>query len=801
MDELFPNAEIESRPPPVVESEHSETDEGLDRKAKGAARKGEPEKFRPTLLPAADGRDSTSEGAARILIDDSSDLELWYGLPAGLAPRVAVGSRVYVPLRNKRAVGTVVGLGSPADAGEGDFQLKPLGGLVDDAPVFTKGLLDLADWVATYYCANRDAVMRSVLPAAVRGDRHSAQSQLFASIRRKPEADEIDAISRRAPRQSSILRELIDAGEALPVTQFGAGAIKPLRGLEEKGWVQLEEKVIDRDPTADEEFVATSALELTAAQESAMAVVRKAIRAQGDSKPVLLYGVTGSGKTELYLQAIEEVVATGKSALVMVPEIALTPQTVHRFKGRFADTDTEVAVLHSHLSQGERFDEWRKIRDGRARIAVGPRSAIFAPFDDLGLIVVDEEHEPSYKQDISPRYNARDIAVVRAHLENCAVVLGSATPCLESWNNVESGKYDLARLDERIDDRELPIIRIVDMRREHRKGGGPAILSERLRSALDQRLERGEQSILFLNRRGFASSLVCPACGHVCECPHCSVSLTFHRSEDRLICHVCGFQQIGPRKCPECGDPSIRFAGYGTERAEEIFRSVYPDARIARVDADTMRRKNQLRETLDAFKRQKIDMLIGTQMIAKGLHFPNVTLVGILNADISLHVGDFRSGERTFQLLTQVAGRAGRGELKGEVIVQTHTPQSPAIQFSRHHDFIGFSEQELEFRKQFDFPPFFHAVQIMCRSSNERLAEFTLESLHKRLVPSIGESVIVGEPAPATLAKAAGQFRFQLLLRGKSARAMGRTIREVLRGMNVPDDVTVTIDVDPMAIG
>ncbi|MEM9478272.1 MAG: primosomal protein N' [Verrucomicrobiota bacterium] len=788
MDELFPNAEIE-RPPPRA-GNGGDTAAAKKKKREKPNRPGE---STPVDLEAA---------AAQILIDDSSDLELWYGIPKAVASSVAVGSRVYVPLRNKRAVGTVIGIGTRADAGEGDFQLKPLGGLVDDAPVFTKGLLKLADWVADYYCANRDAVMRSVLPAAVRGDRHSAQSQLFASIAQKPKNEEIDTIARRAPRQASILRELIEYGEPVPVTQFGAGATKPLRGLEEKGWVKLEDKAINRDPTADEEFVATSALKLTATQEPAMEVIRDAIRApDGEAKPVLLYGVTGSGKTELYLQAIEEVVEKGKSALVMVPEIALTPQTVHRFKGRFAECDTEVAVLHSHLSQGERFDEWRKIRDGRARIAVGPRSAVFAPFENLGLIVVDEEHEPSYKQDITPRYNARDIAVVRAHLEKCAVVLGSATPCLESWSNVESGKYDLARLDERIDDRELPLIRIVDMRREHRKGSGPAILSERLRTALDQRLERGEQSILFLNRRGFASSLVCPACGYVCECSHCSVSLTFHRSADRLICHVCGFQRVGPRKCPECGDPAIRLAGYGTERAEEIFKSVYPDARIARVDADTMKRKNQLRETLDAFKRQKIDMLIGTQMIAKGLHFPNVTLVGILNADISLHVGDFRSGERTFQLLTQVAGRAGRGELKGEVIVQTHTPQSPAIQFSRHHDFLGFSEQELLFRKQFDYPPFLHAVQIMCRSSNERLAEFTLESLHKRLVPRLGEIAIVGEPAPATLAKAAGQFRFQLLLRGNSARTMGRVVREVLREMNVPEDVTITIDVDPMTIG
>jgi len=382
---------------------------------------------------------------------------------------------------------------------------------------------------------------------------------------------------------------------------------------------------------------------------------------------------------------------------------------VQRFKSRFAAIQDQVAVLHSHLSQGERFDEWHRIRSGKAKIVIGARSAVFAPLTNLGIIIVDEEHENSYKQDSSPRYHGRDLAVLRAHLEKSAILLGSATPSLESFHNTETGKYQLVTLDERADGQSMPIIRIVDMRIEGKKHkGGPAILSDPLRSNMEKKLAEGEQVILFLNRRGFARSLQCPGCGHVCECRHCALPLTYHRSAERLICHICGHQAITPRKCPECGDPAIRFQGYGTEQVEGVIKKVFPLARMARIDTDTMRKKNALRDTLKAFRQRKIDIIIGTQMIAKGLHFPNVTLVGVLNADLGLHIPDFRAGERTFQLLTQVAGRAGRGELKGEVIVQTFTPHSPSIQFARHHDFHGYADQELEFRKQFGYPPYTH---------------------------------------------------------------------------------------------
>ncbi len=738
----------------------------------------------------------------KVLVDGASGLEFDYELPPELADRVVVGSRVRVPLRNRASTGTVVGVGEGGDGGAAPY-LKPIGGVIGDRPILTGPLIELGRWIAGYYCAPMEAVMRSLIPEAVRGENHDFQRRQFARLARDPTEDELAALGRRAKRQASVLADLIAAGKPVAVASLGAGGRAAVDGLVKKGLVELGMEVVGRDPHSDEQFVPSRPLELTAAQAVCLDAVVAAMGDPEGGKPLLLHGVTGSGKTEVYLQAIAAAIAGGKTALVLVPEISLTPQTVGRFKSRFAEIQEQVAVLHSHLSGGERFDEWHKIVDGKARIVIGARSALFAPLRDLGLIVVDEEHEGSYKQDTAPRYHARDVAVVRGKIEGCAVLLGSATPSLESVHNTGVGKYRLIELRERVDDKSLPLIRVVDMRQEARtlsKSGGPAIISERLRTAVDRRLEKGEQVILFLNRRGFATSLACPACGEVIGCPHCSVSLTFHRGAERLICHICGHQRVAPRRCPACRDPSIRFAGYGTEKVEEILRKVFPSARLARVDTDTMSRKGALRDTLAAFKSAKLDMLVGTQMIAKGLHFPNVTLVGILNADIGLHIPDFRAGERTFQLLTQVAGRAGRGEMEGEVVIQTFTPHGPAIQFARHHDFAGFAEQELEFRKAFCYPPYYHCVLVTTRSTHARRAEFTLEILHKRLVAGLPDRVLVGEPVESPLAKAAGQFRYQLMLRAPSSRALARHLGAVMDGLTFPDDVHVAIDVDPLQL-
>ncbi|TAE77749.1 MAG: primosomal protein N' [Verrucomicrobia bacterium] len=736
--------------------------------------------------------------AARVLIDGPSELVFDYAIPDGLP--VVPGCRVRIPLRNKLSQGTVLDLVATEDLG---FALRPLHSLSDPEPLITPKLLEAGRWIASYYGCSIESVIRALLPEAVRTEDNSAKVRKFAVLEGPPPQEVLARLDKRAPKQSAILALLGHAPEnKLPLTELGDGASASVKSLAKQGLIRLVEEEVRRDPEADgiEEILPDSPLPLNPEQAAALEVILTSLSSSTPStppSPILLHGVTGSGKTEVYLQAARATLDLGKTVLVLVPEISLTPQTVRRFRARFAAIQEQVAVLHSNLSQGERFDEWHRIRKGIARIVIGARSAVFAPLPDLGLILVDEEHENSYKQDQIPRYHGRDVAVLRAHLEGCSIVLGSATPSLESFQNTLDGKYQLVRLQQRADGQSLPLIRILDMRLESKKQkGGMAILSERLRSALEQRLAKNEQSILFLNRRGFARSLQCPSCGHVCMCPHCAVALTYHREDERLCCHVCGHQAVVPRKCPECRDPAIALQGFGTQKVEEVLAKVLPEARIARIDADAMRKKNALRDLLNAFQARKIDVLIGTQMIAKGLHFPNVTLVGILNADIGLHVPDFRAGERTFQLLTQVAGRAGRGELEGEVIVQTFTPHSPSIQFARHHDFDGFAEQELEFRRQFSYPPFAHCAVLTSRSTHERRAEFTLQTLFRRLGENCPAGVILGEPMPSPLVRSHGQFRFQLMLRCKNARPLSRHVQQVLQKTTLPDDVTVVFDMD-----
>ena len=734
---------------------------------------------------------------ARVLIDGPSELVFDYVIPAGLD--IKAGCRVRVPLRRKSAIGTVLSI---VEAEQADFTVRELESLIDPEPLITPVMLGTADWIAKYYGCSIESVIRSVLPESVRTEENSAKTRRIAVMASEPDAAALEKMAKRAPRQHAILVLLANASDKrLPVSDLGEGNSASLKALEKAGAIILEQEEVRREPDADtlDEILESKPLDLNPEQQEALDAVLTAVADPKNAKPLLLLGVTGSGKTEVYLQAAQRALDLGKTVLVLVPEISLTPQTVRRFKARFAAMQREVAVLHSHLSQGERFDEWHRIRKGIAKIVIGARSAVFAPLPDLGLILVDEEHENSYKQEVVPRYHGRDVAVLRAAFEPCAIVLGSATPSLESWHNCELGKYQIIRLTQRADGQSMPLVRVVDMRLETTKHkGGPAILSDKLRTALEQRLERGEQSILFLNRRGFARSLQCHACGHVCQCPHCAVALTYHRTDERLICHVCGYQSIVPKKCPECRDPGIAMQGYGTQRVEEVLAKTLPQAKFARIDADTMRRKNALRDTLNDFKKHKTDVLIGTQMIAKGLHFPNVTLVGILNADLGLHVPDFRAGERTFQLLTQVAGRAGRGDLAGEVIVQTFTPHSPSIQYARRHDFDGYSEQEMEFRSQFSFPPFAHCAVLTARSTHERRAEFTLQTLHHRLAENTPQGIVLGEVLPSPLIRSHGQFRFQITLRSVRARPLTRHVQSVLARTTLPDDVTVVFDMDAL---
>ncbi|WP_395751599.1 primosomal protein N' [Prosthecobacter sp.] len=742
---------------------------------------------------------------ARVQLEGAAAMELDYAIPEGLEHSVVVGSRVMVPLQNRRMNAVVLAL---LDESPHRGRLKEVATVVAKRPMFTPALLRLARWIAEYYLVSVHTVLRTMLPQAVRDKPGSFVMDSHLKQLREPPPDEYEKLRHKAPMQARILDILRSCKGEATLSQIRkdvprAASIIP--SLLKAGWISRSEVRVERDPFHDEAFLPSQALQLTEEQQVAFNRVSAALDSTEQPRPLLLHGITGSGKTEVYLQAIAKVLERGKTALVLVPEIALTPQTIERFKARFSDRSERIAVLHSHLSDGERHDEWFKIHEDRADIVIGARSAIFAPLERLGIIIVDEEHEPSFKQDETPRYHARDVAVVRGGIEKCVVLLGSATPSLESFENAASGKYELLKMLQRTDGRTLPLIRIVDMRMERRKGTGTTvanagILSEKLRAAITSRLEKKEQTILFLNRRGFNTSLTCMACGETIQCQDCSIPMTLHKHENRLVCHVCGSRRLPPSKCPFCHEPGMKFAGYGTERVEVVVREVFPQARIARVDTDTIQRKNQLRDLLRDFRAQKLDLLIGTQMIAKGLDFPNVTLVGVLNADLALNLPDFRAAERTLQLLVQVAGRAGRGEVKGEVVVQTYAPHSPAVQFSRHNDFEGFAQQELEQRRAFHYPPYTHVVILASRGKHQAMAEFALQTLHRRLLEGLGEDVLMGEPAPCAMAKAHGQFRFQLLLRTAKIRPLCRHIQQVMQATSLPDDVIVTWDVDPVSL-
>ncbi|MDR3213054.1 MAG: primosomal protein N', partial [Azoarcus sp.] len=468
------------------------------------------------------------------------------------------------------------------------------------------------------------------------------------------------------------------------------------------------------------------------------------------------------------------------------------------FAARFG---ARIAVLHSALGDGERFDEWHRIRTGEAAVVIGPRSAVFAPVRRLGLIVVDEEHEPSYKQDETPRYNARDAAVMRGWIEGCAVVLGSATPALESWLNVEKGKYTMARLACRVAGRPMPRVHIVDMRVETAKTGHVQIFSGDLLEALKLRLERGEQSILFLNRRGYATSLVCPKCGTVAECPSCSVAYTYHQTDACLRCHVCGGWRPVPDACPGCGDPAFKYSGFGTQRAEIALQKCFPQARLLRMDADVTARKHSHDELLAIFKSGRADILLGTQMIAKGLDFPNVTLVGVLMADASLHMPDFRAPERTYQLLAQVSGRAGRAELPGEVFIQTYSPEHFAVRAAASDGgFEPFAKRELAERKAGGYPPYTRLACLTFKGPSENRVKFAAETFERDYRASAGEAVTVSETCPAPLAKAKDLYRYQLILRAATAAALTRTLRALLAHPPLPSDVTLAIDIDALSI-
>jgi primosomal protein N' (replication factor Y) len=740
---------------------------------------------------------------ARVTLEIALRKEFDYAIPPEMAGMVEAGTRVKVPFGHRQVIGCVTAVLEEST----HTNLRPLLKIIGRQSLVTPKVIELARWIADYYCCAPETALKSVLPEVVRREGDGWRERLFVRVAlRQGEPPKLT-------RRQEDLWRVIEEWRELPLKRLleltGATA-ETVRRLEDKGLVTIAPQIDERDPYANEVILPTTPLALNAEQAAALAAI---LQAMAPAKPAgapkgrvfLLHGVTGSGKTEVYLQAIAQALAQGQGAIVLVPEISLTPQTVERFKARFSSgpQQTLVAVLHSHLSAGERHDEWHKIRQGRARIVIGARSAIFAPVEPLGLIIVDEEHEHSYKQEEAPRYHARDVAVVRGARENAVVVLGSATPSLESFHNVRRGKYALLDLPRRADHKKMPVVRVVDMRAEaRREKGGPAVFSRQLREAILKRLEKHEQVILFLNRRGYSSSLQCPKCGYVAECPNCSVALTYHRTTLRLRCHICSHDAPAPAACPneECKNPAIRYAGLGTQKVELVLSRLFPGARVCRMDSDVLQRKEDYRRILGDFKAGKIDILVGTQMIAKGLHFENVTLVGVIHADLSLHVPDFRAGERTFQLLTQVAGRAGRGEVEGEVFVQSFTPFHPAIQYARRHDFIGFYEQEIEFRQQLSYPPLSRMALLVFKGRNEDKVAFFAEHWRKeldQLAPQFKGMIIAG-PAPAPLARAETYYRYQISLRLRQMSHLSAALAKMMAAQPLDEDVTLAVDIDPV---
>ena len=723
---------------------------------------------------------------ARVAIDLALDRLFDYEVPEALEKKLAVGQLLSVPFAHREARGFVMAL-APSSSAPEKIKLKPVSSIVDETPFFTPSLIELVKKVSAYTASPLESVLKAAVPAAVIKKNAHAKTQSFVSACLDAETSVL------TKRQKWLYEQLVrlDGGWLSSLCHELATTPASLKTLAEKGFAVIEQKAKRRDPLAGRRILPSRPLKLNGEQAKALDTILD----KEKKNAVLLFGVTGSGKTEVYLQAIASHLEASRGAIVLVPEISLTPQTVQRFASRFGKC---VAVLHSALSDGERYDEWHRIRSGEARVVVGPRSAVWAPVANLGLIVVDEEHEPSYKQDEMPRYNARDVAVLRGVIEGAKVVLGSATPSLESWRNAEEGKYRLAQISVRAGAGTLPFVHLVNMDQGASRGG--AIFSQELLEAIRIRLDRGEQTMLFLNRRGFSRQYVCACCGYVAECPGCSLAYVYHRADRCLRCHVCGGWAELPEKCPVCSNTAFSCQGIGTQRAEDALKKCFPDASILRMDADSTSRRHSHDDLLSAFGRGEADILIGTQMIAKGLDFPNVTLVGVLNADASLSMPDFRASERSFQLIAQVAGRAGRAELPGEVFVQTHDPGNKVLSSVVGGGYEAFVKDELIERREAFFPPYCRLAVLKLKSKDMRLAgdwaqmySKSLEKFASRLSP--GE-MLVSEAVPSVLEKADGWYRWQIVLRAVSASSIVKAWRWLSSVRPPASNLRASIDID-----
>ena len=792
-----------------------------------------------------------------------TDQPFTYLVPENLNEQLAVGMRVEVPFGNgnRHVQGFVLAIESMAATvlDETNVQLKELVAVLDLKPVLNTEMLALADYMKEKTFAFKITCLQTMLPSVMRADyqkyiyltdelSEELQDQLFygleeiswdqaqergllpqlMALRKQQKVDIRYEVTTR--NKVKMVRFIQAAKEFEQLEEIRLGlrkgakkkeqllyylqrlgtekvtAVKEMKELgfstallneaAKNGWLTFIEKEAYRDPFANQTFEKTTALSLNAEQQVAVETILQSVQEQ-QSQTYLLEGITGSGKTEVYLQVIAEVLNQGKTAIMLVPEISLTPQMVQRFKSRFGE---HVAVMHSGLSQGEKYDEWRKIERGEAEVVVGARSAIFAPIENIGVIIIDEEHEASYKQEETPRYHARDLAIWRSEYHHCPVVLGSATPSLESRARAQKNVYQRLRLTQRANQAAtLPTIDVVDMRQEV-ENGNVSSFSMSLQEKLQERLEKNEQSVLLLNRRGYSSFVMCRDCGYVLPCPNCDISLTLHMDSKTMKCHYCGHEERIPYRCPNCGQDKIRYYGTGTQKVEEELQTLLPDSRILRMDVDTTRRKGAHEKILRTFGEGQADILLGTQMIAKGLDFPNVTLVGVLNADTALNLPDFRSSERTFQLLTQVSGRAGRAEKPGEVIIQSFNPEHYAIQLAKAQDYEDFYTKEMYIRHRGDYPPYYFTVQITASHPEENEAAKQMFQIATKLKQGLSPQAILLGPTPNAIMRVNNRYFYQVIIKYKQEPMLQPLLKEILTDTQraTARGLKLSIDAEPM---
>ena len=795
---------------------------------------------------------------AEVIVDVptmQTDQPFTYLVPSEMETALQVGMRVEVPFGNgnRHVQGFVMAIQKSEESA--NPSLKAVIRLLDLAPVVNEELLSLADYMKKITYAFKITCLQTMLPSVMKAEydkliypladtpevqvlfdqreviswkeaeEEGSLSQLIrwrqeqlvdikyevhtrnkvktirlvrSLLTEKQIEEEWAKLRQNAKKQKELLLCLSELSQEEPIAYFKNKGISTavLNQGKEKGWLEFVESERYRDPYQDRVFDQTTALELNAEQKNAVEQIITAGQQQKD-QVFLLEGITGSGKTEVYLQSIADVLSENKTAIMLVPEIALTPQMVERFKGRFGES---VAVLHSGLSQGEKYDEWRKIEREEAQVVVGARSAIFAPLKNIGLIIIDEEHESSYKQDETPRYHARDLAIWRSKYHHCPIVLGSATPSLESRARAQKGVYQLLQLNHRAKAAaQLPAIEIVDMREEfqnHRTSTFSANLQEKIQNRLDKK----EQTVLLLNRRGYSSFVMCRDCGFVLPCPNCDISLTLHMDTRSMRCHYCGHEEPIPNRCPNCGGNKIRYYGTGTQKVEEELRELYPQARILRMDVDTTRRKGAHEQILQKFGAKEADILLGTQMIAKGLDFPEVTLVGVLNADTSLNLPDFRSSEHTFQLLTQVSGRAGRAEKAGEVVIQTFNPQHYAIELAKKQNYEQFYQQEMHVRHRGGYPPYYFTVKITASHPEEQVAAKKIFQIANQLKEVLSPQSLLLGPTPSMILRVKNRYYYQLIIKYKHEPNLPHVLDEILNGSQKEQrqGLFVAIDNEPL---